>query len=328
MFSFKFQRLLVSISASLLTSICASHAEVVYEEFCQVGKSIGAPVCKWQDPRVTKPRAALVLIHGLTQHAHSLHGLAESFVAQGYVVFGITQRGHGVWHRPERKGLPGYNCDFKRSVSDVDKLNSALKQQDPRLPIYMIGESVGAAVALRSAAGASSDMVDGIVLCSCGTKKMHFKNKWLLQDVFSSWFRPWRQINTARYQIEYACENRAVVEKTLEDPRARPTLSGIEILKARGFISKNAKYAQRLDPDLSLLVVQGECDRTIDGGSARKVFEKAAPKNKSLVIVPGAGHMLIGRPEINPTVTSSIALWLDKETWPDSLASKTAIISH
>lgn len=299
----------------------AALAKVVYSESCQPAIETGLPVCKWQDIAVRKPKAMVLLIHGLTQRAYSLNELAESLALRGFIVFGLTQRGHGGWHYAGNKNAPGYNCNFKDTVGDICHLIPSLSKNYPRLPLYMIGESVGAAVVLNAVAQAE-DKVGGVILCSCGTKRKHLKTSWVLADTLYSIFRPHRQIDVGKYQLEYAAEDPSIVEQTLKDSFARHTLSGLEILAANRFIKKNAKLIKHLNPETSVLVVQGEADRVVTPESARKVFDNAVAYRKEMILVPKSGHMLIGRPNTNDFMVRSMLSWLNEDLDAGSLASK------
>lgn len=286
-------------------------AAVFYQSDCPEGRQACLPVSSWTKNDLQKPKAIILVVHGLTQRPYSLNEFACNLAEKEYVVFGITQRGHGEWRK--HKHLSGYTCDFKASAADVQKLLPVLRENyGVQLPVYLIGESAGAAVALRAAV-AAPNMVAGVALCSCGTKRQHYKTSWVLGDFFSSLLNPWRQINMARYQREYACEDPAIVEITLQDPEARPTLSGIEILKANAALSKNRHFVKKLDPNISLLVLQGEKDRVVTYRSAQKVFESASSIRKYFVNLPGSGHMMIGRPQVNPLVVSSVANWIERD---------------
>ncbi|MBY0357917.1 MAG: lysophospholipase [Candidatus Obscuribacterales bacterium] len=310
------------VSLAIVLSVCQAQAgaAVLYQSNYSEGVQASLPVSYWAKDDLKKPKAIVLLVHGLTQRPYSLDEFASNLAEKEYAVFGVTQRGHGEWRK--HKHSPGYTCDFKESALDIQKLLFVLRQAyGTDLPVYLIGESAGASVALRAAVSAPN-MVTGVVLCSGGTKRQHYKISWVLGDFFRCLLNPWRQINMARYQREYACEDPAIVEITLQDPEARPTLSGIEILKANAAVTKNRRFVKKLNPNISLLVLQGEKDRVVTYRSAQKVFESAPSINKYFVSLPDSGHMIIGRPQVHPLVVSSVANWLEKGPRAGTLADK------
>lgn len=146
----------------LVSSACPAIADVRFQEQCVEATETHLPVCVWQEAE-RRPKGVVLLLHGIVERAHSLDCLAQQLVSAGFVVYGLDERGHGWWHFHQKKGEPGYRCDFKRTVKDVDRLLPVLKREHPGIPIFLIGESVGAAVAWRAAIDAP-EAIDGIVV--------------------------------------------------------------------------------------------------------------------------------------------------------------------
>lgn len=301
-------------AASILIPTQAS-AEVTYDEHPLVASKLNLPVYKWTDPE-TRPRAVVLMLHGISQRAHTLGTVAESLAEQGFETYGMDLRGHGWWHNKQTKCDDGFTCDYKKSKEDVVKVLSALKEQNKDLPIYLIGESVGSAVALR-AANESSDILNGLVLCGAGSKPGRANYLWLLTDITKCMFR--KPVNIVRYQKKYGTDDLVALQKTIDDPEQRKTFSLREILRAKRFLAKNRKYAKQLAPNVSVLVVHGDKDLTLTPKSAKKVFKAFNTYDKQLVMVPACGHILLGTPNPKPTVTNSITAFID-----DRISDKVA----
>ncbi len=109
------------------------------------------------------PRAQLLALHGMASHAGFF--LAESappLVAGGLRVLAYDQRGHG--NAPSR----GIFAGEAALVSDAIAAIRLLRARDPGLPLFVIGESLGANVALLAAdrlrATGETTLVDGWIL--------------------------------------------------------------------------------------------------------------------------------------------------------------------
>lgn len=298
-------------------------AEVRYDEQCTEGTITHLPVSKWQDPD-SNQRGVVLLIHGITQRAYSLNVLANELAQDGFTVFGIDQRGHGRWHFERSKGQPGYACNFMQTVQDVDSLLPALKQSNPELPLFLIGESAGAGVAIRSAAH-SPDVVRGIVLAGTGCKTGHAKLTWVLADTLRNFYRPNHQISVVRYQRKYGTDDLAALEENFKDKWQRPTLSAKEMLGVARFMKKNAKYAKRISPDTAVLVIQGCDDKVLKPKSAKKVLANIPSTDKRIVNVENCGHILLGTNHLKPLVTDSIDNWLSQHDGQTVVASVHAV---
>jgi alpha-beta hydrolase superfamily lysophospholipase len=92
------------------------------------------------------PRAVLVLSHGLGEHSGRYAALAGELVGQGYGVYALDHRGHGR--------SPGPRADIQRFahlVSDLCVFVGRCSRQHLDTPVYLLGHSMGGAVAFESA---------------------------------------------------------------------------------------------------------------------------------------------------------------------------------
>lgn len=91
----------------------------------------------------SEPRAAIVIVHGASEHSGRYRHVSEALVADGYAVYALDHRGHG------RSDGPRALIDrLASAVADVDRLVSEVRAEHPELPIVMLGHSMGGTVAL------------------------------------------------------------------------------------------------------------------------------------------------------------------------------------
>ncbi|MBS2000016.1 MAG: alpha/beta fold hydrolase [Cyanobacteria bacterium SZAS LIN-5] len=332
-----FCQLIISIISYFLIALYAvpSLAAVQFTEECMEGKELNLPVCKWEDTatggtsrsRAISNRGTVLLIHGITQRAYSLNCLARQLAEEGFTVYGIDQRGHGRWHFLSTKKDVGYKCNFKQTVKDVDLLLPVLKQTNPDQPIFLIGESAGAGVAIRSA-GDMPELVRGVVLAGTGCKTGHVKLTWFLGDLLSNFYRLDHQINVVRYQKRYGTDDLPALEESLKDSWQRPTMSAREMFRAAKFMKKNAKFARRISPETSVLVVQGCDDKVLKPQSAQKVLANIPSADKRIVNIAKCGHILLGTNRLKPAVVNSITAWLERGVGETTVASLDGVVTH
>jgi acylglycerol lipase len=111
------------------------------------------------------PRAMLVVLHGFGDYSRNAFEIpAEIFVAQGIAVYAYDQRGFGA--SPHR----GYWAGSETLAADAGIVTRALHARYPRAPIFLLGESMGAAVTLLAAARPDPPPVDGYVLMAPGLR--------------------------------------------------------------------------------------------------------------------------------------------------------------
>ncbi len=265
------------------------------------------PVCKWQDSSKS-PRAVVLMLHGISQRAYTLGTVADQLASSGVIVYGLDLRGHGWWHHGRDKKDTGYKSDYSETVTDTREVVEAIAMKHPRLPLFLMGESVGAAVALRAATVSPPPSLRGLVLCGAGSKCSRTKLTWFLGDFSKAMIG--RPVDIVRYQRKYGTDDLEALEKTIKDPLQRKTFHLKELWRARCVLRGNGKFANRLDPDISVLMVHGKDDATLSLKSAEKVFKKIPTADKELVTVPGCGHILLGTGNPKKSVTTPIARFI------------------
>jgi acylglycerol lipase len=117
------------------------------------------PLRKWLPEG--EARGVILALHGFNDYSNSFEGPGEAWAKQGIAIYAYDQRGFGA--APERGFWPG------RAVLAADAAIAAqlLRRLYPRAPLYLLGESMGGAVAVvamtRESATPVPD-VDGIIL--------------------------------------------------------------------------------------------------------------------------------------------------------------------
>ncbi len=93
-----------------------------------------------------EPRALVVIVHGASEHSDRYVHVAESLRADGYAVYALDHRGHG------RSDGPRALIDrLDNAVADLDQLVDQASAEHRSAPVYMLGHSMGATIALRYA---------------------------------------------------------------------------------------------------------------------------------------------------------------------------------
>jgi alpha-beta hydrolase superfamily lysophospholipase len=118
------------------------------------------PFRLWQPGR---PRAALVLLHGCCDYSGAFDAVGPRLARSGFAVMAYDQRGFGA--SPSR----GVWAGEARLVGDVRDAADFLRSRLPGpVPLFVIGESMGGAVAVHAAAEEAVPGLAGIVLVAPG----------------------------------------------------------------------------------------------------------------------------------------------------------------
>ena len=115
------------------------------------------PVHAWLPPG--PPRAVLVGLHGMNEHARAFaEDAAPWFTAQGVGLYAYDQRGFGA---TENRGIWAGHQALASDAADAARV---VRARHPGIPLLMMGESMGGAVLLVAGASAAPPPVDGYVL--------------------------------------------------------------------------------------------------------------------------------------------------------------------
>lgn len=107
-----------------------------------------------------EPRAVIVALHGFNDYSSAFAepGPGPWFAEHGISLYAIDQRGFG---RAPGRGLWAGGARMAEDATSVVKL---VRERHPGLPVYLLGTSMGGAVAMRAMRLQNPPDVDGIVL--------------------------------------------------------------------------------------------------------------------------------------------------------------------
>lgn len=114
----------------------------------------------WHLPPEVKPRAILLVVHGLGEHAGRYDPLARRLNAWGFAVRSYDQYGHG-----ESGGVRGGLSHPRRLLDDLADLIESTRHRSPDVPLVLLGHSLGGLVAASFVAQRMLP-IDGLVLSS------------------------------------------------------------------------------------------------------------------------------------------------------------------
>jgi acylglycerol lipase len=106
------------------------------------------------------PGAVILALHGLNDYSNAFALPAPGFVAEGIAVYAYDQRGFGGAPRRGRWAGDG------AMRSDAILAAALLRQRYPGIPLYLLGESMGGAVAVLAVTGSAPAAVDGVILAA------------------------------------------------------------------------------------------------------------------------------------------------------------------
>jgi acylglycerol lipase len=117
------------------------------------------PLRKWLPQGEVK--GVILALHGFNDYSNAFEGPGEAWAKQGIATYAYDQRGFGA--APEAGFWPGRAA----LAADVATAAQILRRLHPGVPLYLLGESMGGAVAVVAMTGESGTPVpdvDGVIL--------------------------------------------------------------------------------------------------------------------------------------------------------------------
>ncbi|WP_062112438.1 alpha/beta fold hydrolase [Aureimonas sp. AU40] len=192
------------------------------------------------------PRAVLLVLHGLAEHAGRYDRLGRDLSAQGVAVYAPDHRGHGSTTAVDgplrRFGGRGGRAKVLR---DVQAVRHRAEADLPGLPVIVFGHSMGAHIALNHAR-VFGEGLSGLALWNASFERglterigaLAFKAEKALKgsDVASALFAragfdAWsKSVNPRRTEFDWLSHDDAAVDRYRADPLCgwTPTISMVE----------------------------------------------------------------------------------------------------
>jgi len=262
-----------------------------------------APCLSWVDPLVP-PKAALLCVHGLGLYSGSWAAFGKRMSSLGYPVYAIDVRGFGSWM--EAKGHK--KVDFTDCLTDVQNTLTAVRRANPGLPVFLVGESMGGAIALRATA-LYPDLLTGLISAVPAGERFQQKRT-DLKVALHMLEGPNRPFNIGTKIIDQATDKPGLREAWEDDPLDRMKLSPRELLQFQRFMNENHDSAKAIT-DRPVLLLQGCKDRLVKPEGTVELFNELATPDKDLILVASAEHLMLEKKQFTPELISTLANWID-----------------
>lgn len=134
----------------------------------------------------TPPKAVVLALHGMNDYSNAFDAPGKALAAKGIATYAYDQRGFG--NGPH----PGFWSNASTMASDLNAAARLLHDRHPDAPLYVLGESMGGAVAIV-AAQVPSPAISGVILSAPAvwgrTSMSWFQHGalWLAQKVAPGW---------------------------------------------------------------------------------------------------------------------------------------------
>ncbi|MBY0546443.1 MAG: lysophospholipase [Candidatus Obscuribacterales bacterium] len=271
------------------------------------------PVMCWIDD-ATKPKAIIVCVHGLGLHKGTYSQFGERMAKSGYAIYAMDVRGFGSFME-----LPGERqCDFPKCLDDVRAALDMVHQAHPGLPVFLLGESMGGAIALRVTA-MHPELVDGLI-SSVPAAERYGQGKSTMKVGFKLLTSPNKEMNVSDMVVNQSTQKAELREEWSKDPLARFMLTPKELVQFQQFMVANEHSAKNITKT-PVLMVQGTSDRLVKHTANEHIIKQIPSPDAQLVFVDSAEHLIFEEGQFNDGVITLVSEWLKSHMAPSPVAT-------
>ena len=262
---------------------------------------VSLPLRHWSAEGKTK---AIVLgVHGFNDYSKAFEEPAKDWAKSGIETYAYDQRGfgetpyHGLW------------AGDQRMVSDLQAAAKLVRQRQPTVPFFILGESMGGAVVMSAAVTKDPPKANGLILVAPAV--------WSRENLgpFASgglWFFahtiPWYTLDGRGLRIEPS-DNREMLEKMSRDPLVIKATRIDTVYGLVGLMDRAWAAAPEMPEDI--LVLYGAREQVIDDDAAVAMMKRLprGPLGPRIAIYSHGYHMLL-RDLNGEVVRTDVASWI------------------
>lgn len=281
---------------------------------------VDLPVRSWvPKDRAGKPKAIkgiVIAIHGFNDYSRGMGIPGSGLARRGYAVYAFDQRGFG--ETPQR----GIWAGEDRMVADLRLVVRLYRETNPGVPIYVLGESMGAAVAIVAAVEFPHLPVDGLILASPATWGWPTIDPVYREIVeFSTHTVPWMTVLLTGVSVQ-ASDNSAALRALGRDPLV---IKATRVDAAYGLVNLMTRAYEAV-PSLCdrakgvprCLILYGGREDILSRGAVAMTLERlpTLPADQTRLALYRNGHHLLLRDLNSQTTFDDIAAWIEDPSQP------------
>jgi acylglycerol lipase len=274
-----------------------------------------APSVSWLPPENVKPRVAMLCIHGFTLHKNCFAAFGKEMAKDGIATYAMDLRGFGELKNTSKNT----ELDFDGCLVDIKAMLEKIHQNHPGIPVIVLGESMGGAVALRATA-LYPELVSGLISAVPARDRTGMSGSEVktgvvagIRTIFGGFRKPMDHV--ALSAVQKISDKEEVRKEWKEDPLMRTDFSPKEFLQFDKFMADNFEVAAHVK-DTPVLFIQGTNDKLIRPAGTWRLFEKLATANRQLVLSKNSEHLIFEEGQFKPDDLKFVATWIDRNIAP------------
>ncbi len=260
------------------------------------------PLHQWS--AVAQPQIVVLGLHGFNDYSHAFQPLAQELSVHGITTYAVDQRGFGA------TAQAGRWFGVRSLVEDLRTLTTLLHQRHPQARLYVVGESMGGAVALLAAVRHSLP-VAGLVLVAPAVWSRD-SMPWYQRLALDTVPRIWPGLKLSKAGIYRTPSDNAVMLQAMADDPLALKKSRVDALQGITNLMDAARVAA---PKLQspTLLLYGEHDEIIPANAFCRMLADLPERDDLRVVLYPQGWHMLPRDCQGARVRADIAAWLNDQ---------------
>lgn len=266
------------------------------------------PIIAWQSRAPeNRSKATIIAVHGMGMDNRAFTPFAHEMRSRGYTIFAIDVRGFGSW----MNASGNEKIDYKDSFTDINNMVELIKEHNPSAPVFLLGESMGGAIALNTAAKFGQNL-RGVIASVPSAERLQAKRMSLTVALhfLNGPDKPFNIGSQIASQATARPEMRALWANSL---KAKNELSPKELMKFAIFMRRTHSHCGDIKT-LPVLMVQGLKDKLVKPQGTYDLFAAVKSDDKTMMIIGDAEHLIFETDNQNGVVLDSLCSWIDKHS--------------
>jgi alpha-beta hydrolase superfamily lysophospholipase len=274
------------------------------------GKSSDLPRREW--PSAEPPRAAILAVHGFNDYSNAFSEFGAYAAARGVAVHAYDQPGFGA--NPDAGRWPGTGA----LVASLVRERARLAQLYPETPVYLLGDSMGAAVLIAAVAAGAPLETAGMIMTAPAVwggdqlNPFYRATLWLAAHLV-----PALKLTGEGLGV-LASDNLEVLQALGADPLF---IKETRVDAIAGLVAlMDLALARSPAVPGPLLVLSGSRDEVVPPDAQHAMLERLSAEPCTEVVYPEGWHLLL-RDLQRELVWDDILAWIDGAPLPSGLAA-------
>jgi alpha-beta hydrolase superfamily lysophospholipase len=247
-----------------------------------------------------KPKAVLLVAHGLAEHSGRYKNLVDYFVPKGYAVYALDHRGHG-----KSEGTRSYVDNFNDYLTDLETFFDMVRKENKNARIFLFGHSLGGTIATAYAVEHQEGLAGLILSGSSLVPSTSVSPALLAMAGIISALLP--KMGVTLLDASGISRDKSVVDAYVNDPlvfRGKvPARTGAELARMWKQLPEQMPKIK-----LPVLIMHGFADQLADPRGSKLLYERVGFKDKTLKLYDNCYHEICNEPEREQ-------VFMDMQTW-------------